>query len=139
MDVAVERHGDAPAGARGDAGRHVAEREDQPAVRHAERVETLRRELDLDNAGAVADLGDDDVVVGIEALEFIITKRVEIDRLVFRLHSLFHVGVRLRPDYIQGVIIPRSHVFVKTIFPSRTCAVTTSPRRSEPSSSIPAA
>ncbi len=40
LDAAVERHGDAPAGARGDAGRHVAEREDQPAVCHAERVET---------------------------------------------------------------------------------------------------
>lgn len=56
-----------PPGARGDTGRHVAEREDQPAVRHTERVEALLHELDLDNAGAVADLGDDDVVVGIEA------------------------------------------------------------------------
>ena len=120
VDVAVERHGDASAGARSDTGRHVAEREDQPAVRHTERVEALLHELDFDDAGAVADLGDDDVVVGIEALELIITKRVEIDRLVFRLHILCHIGVRVRPDYIQGVIIPRSYVFVKTIFPSRT-------------------
>ena len=106
---------------------------------HIERVHAVLRHFDLHDAGAFADLGDNDVIVRIEAFKLIVTKRVEINCLVFLLGVLCHVGVRLRPDCIQDVIVPRSRVFVKTIFPSRTSAVTTSPCRSVPSSSIPAA
>ena len=76
MNTAVERHGDAPAGAHGDAGRHIAEREDQAAMGHIERFSTVLRHFDLHDAGAFTDLGDNDVIVRIEALKLIVAKRI---------------------------------------------------------------
>ena len=56
LDAAVERHGDAAAGARGNAGRHIAKAEDQAAMCHAKRVHGVLRHLDLHDARAVTDL-----------------------------------------------------------------------------------
>ena len=53
VDAAVERDRDRALRGRRRAGRNVAEREDRAAVRHAERIEQLIGQLDLDRRAAV--------------------------------------------------------------------------------------
>ena len=53
VDAAVERDRDRALRGRRRAGRNVAERKDRAAVRHAERIEQLIGQLDLDRRAAV--------------------------------------------------------------------------------------